>query len=294
MRLPLAFAASLAAGTVIAAEEPARGPDPIEITLAAAEFVAGLESVSFRWSLSHDETVDGREKLTSFQSGISTIVRDIGFVVRTERDDTYRDYYFDGETFTIASPHENFYASIPVMGSFEPLVESVRQVNRALMPMWSIMSRDLPDRLVEGAGDAAYFGIKLIDGQLAHQVAFAISDENWQVWISTDPEVPVPIMIIITDRGMQGWPQSRIHFADWKFPVDPDPSQFTLLSNGDDVLVRTPKPRPPAGLPQAWEPGAEEQEVQPSGSPVRERLLLFLATVSIIAGPKPFPFLTRP
>jgi hypothetical protein len=298
MRLPLAFAASLAAGTVIVAEEPARGPDPIEITLAAAEFIAGLESVSFRWFLSHDEIVDGREKLTYFQSGTSTMARGIGFVVRTERDDTYRDYYSNGETFTIASPHENFYASTPFKGSFEALVESVRQVNDAVMPTWSTMSRDLPDRLVEGAGDAAYFGVNLIDGQLAHQVAFAVSDENWQVWISTDPEVPVPIMIIITDRGMQGWPQSRIHFADGTFPVDPDLSQFTFASDADadadDVLLQIPKPRPAAGLPQAWEPGAEEQEVQPSGSPVRERLLLFLATVSIIAGPKPFPFLTRP
>jgi hypothetical protein len=180
MRLPLAFAASLAAGTVIIAEEPAIDPDPIE--------------------------------LTSFQSG---------------------------------------------------------------------------NRLVKGAGDAAYSGINLIDRQLAN-VALAVSEENRQVWISMDPEVSTPIRI------MQGWPQSRIRFADWTFPVDPDPSQFTLAPDADDVLLQIPKPRHAATLAQAWEPGAEEREVQPSGSPARKRLLLFLATVSIIAGPKPVPFLTRP
>ena len=125
-------------------------------------------------------------------------------------------------------------------------------------------------------------------------LAFAASLAAGTIIVADEPARGLDPIEIITAREMQGWPQSRIHFADGTFPVDRDPSQFTFASDADDVLLQIPKPRPAAGLPQAWEPSAEEREIQPSGSPARKRLLLFLATMSIIAGPKPVPFLTRP
>jgi Predicted periplasmic protein (DUF2092) len=121
------------------------------------------------------------------------MVRDIGVVARTERDDAHRDLYFDGETFTISLPNGNVYASTPFKGRFEVLVEIVTQPADAVLPMWSIMSRDLPEQLVEGAEDTVYLGVKLIDDRPAHHVAFVADHQDWQVWISTDPDAPVPL-----------------------------------------------------------------------------------------------------
>ena len=230
-----------AAGPVPAQEEPA-APNPFELTIASAEFVAGLESLSFRWFLSYDEVVGGREKLTYIQSGMNEMVRDVGFATHTERDDTYRNYYFDGKTFTVASPNENFYASTAFAGSFEALVEAVRDRTGSVLPMWALMSRELPRRFTEGAVGADYVGLTLIGGELAHHVAFAGDEgEDWQVWISADETAPVPLMVVITDTTVQGWPQDRILLTDWQLSVESDPSRFTFAPDNDDVPLAVPR-----------------------------------------------------
>jgi hypothetical protein len=236
-----ALATVLAAGPLPAEEQPAP-PDPFELTLASAEFVAGLESFSFRWFLSYDEVVGGREKLTYVQSGANEMVRGVGFSAHTERDDTYRDYYFDGKSFTVASPNENFYATTPFEGDFEALVEAVRSRTDAILPMWSIMSRELPDRFTGGAEGVAWLGLTLLGGQLAHHVAFAGEEgEDWQVWISADDEEPLPLMIVITDTTEQGWPQARVVFTDWQLSVATDPVRFTFVPDPDDVPLAVPR-----------------------------------------------------
>ena len=241
-------------------------PDPFELTLASAEFVAGLESFSFRWFLSYDEVVGGREKLTYVQSGVSEMVRGLGFSARTERDDTYRDYFFDGKTFTVASPNENFYASTPFTGTFEELVEAVRDRADAVLPLWSIMSRELPERFTEGAEGVDYLGVTLFGGQLAHHVAFAGEDgEDWQVWINTDPDRPVPIMVVITDTTAQGWPQSRILFTDWKLSLEADPARFSFAPDANDVRLAVPELRLAKGGAEP-DPGTGAGESDPSES----------------------------
>lgn len=238
--LPTLLAAVLAAEPLPAQDPPAM-PDPVALTLSSARFVAGLQSFSFRWFLSYDEVVGGREKLTYIQSGTNEMVRDAGFVAHTERNDTYRDYYFDGKTFTVASPNENFYASAPFAGSFEALVEVVRERTDSVLPMWSLMSHDLPRRFTDETEGAEYVGLSLIGGQLAHHVAFAGDEgEDWQVWISADAAAPVPLMVVITDTTVQGWPQDRVLLTDWQLSIPPGTARFTFLPDADDVPLAVP------------------------------------------------------
>jgi hypothetical protein len=260
----IAFFAAVLAAAPLGAQEQPPAPDPFNLTLASAEFVAGLDAFSFRWFLSYDEVVGGREKLTYVQSGVNEMVRGVGFAAHTERDDTYRDYYFDGEAFTVASPNENFYATTPFDGSFEELAAAVQDRTDAVLPMWSIMSEELPERFTEGAESINYLGLTLLGGQLAHQVAFAGEDgEDWQVWIAADPDRPVPVMVVITDTTLQGWPQSRILFTDWQLSVKADPARFSFAPDADDVRLAIPELRPARGSVQPDAGGAGAGETEP-------------------------------
>jgi hypothetical protein len=271
MRAPLAFATSMAVGSAIAAEDPsAQDPNPVESTRAAAEVVVGIEAFSYRRAFGHDENVIGRGKLPHCQSGSSIC-----------------DLYFDGETFTISSPKENFYVSTPFMGSFEVLVETVTERADAVLPVWPVMSRDMLERRVEGAEAAACSGVE-------HHLAFAAYDEDWQVWSSTEPDAPVPLMMTSTDSGLKSWPQSRVQFANRTVPVDPDPAQFEFAPHADDVLPAVPKLSPVAGLSAGGKMPARASEAQEPGSRAAKRVLRFLAVVSIIAGPEPLTTFLAP
>ncbi|MEL6483060.1 MAG: DUF2092 domain-containing protein, partial [Pseudomonadota bacterium] len=96
-------------------------PDAEAIVLDSVEFLAGLPAFGFNWFVSYDVVDDGREKLTFTRSGSNLIVRGEGFSASSEEGFKLRDYYYDGKTFTVSAPEEDFYASRKFDQGFEAL-----------------------------------------------------------------------------------------------------------------------------------------------------------------------------
>jgi len=211
-----------------AAEESAPEQEAVEpvdsvamdLLVGSMTYVAGLENFSFDWFISSDEVVGGREKITYVNSGTTIMARGRGFTSRTERGLTLRDFYFDGETFAVASPDQGFYASAPFEGTFEALVETAQQNTDLELPLWTMLTKDLPERLTSGVSAAAYLEITRIAGRDVHHVSFVGGDTDWQVWISTEENRPVPLMIVGTRTDQQGWPQFRVNMMDWQTGLD--------------------------------------------------------------------------
>lgn len=206
-----------------AAQEEAFNPvDPVamELLIGSMEYVASLENFSFDWFISSDEVVRGREKITFVNSGTTIMARGRGFTSRTERGLTYRDFYFDGKSFVVSSPDEGFYASAPFEGTFEELVEAARKNTDLELPLWTMLTADLPERLTGGVSAAAYLETTKIVGREVHHISFVGGDTDWQVWVSTDAERPVPLMMVGTRTDQQGWPQFRVNMMDWQTDLE--------------------------------------------------------------------------
>ncbi len=223
-----------------AAEEKRIDPQAAEIVTKSAEFLASQPAFSFGWFVSYDEVVEQREKITYLRSGTTRMVRNKGFVMQTERGDTFRDYYWDGSTITVASPNENWHASADYKGSFEALVEAIRKTTGTVVPMWSILSRDLPSDILKDADAGAYLGKTLVAGQEAHHLVFSEKEEDWQIWVSTSETSPLPLMFIGTEKAKTGWPQYRVYMTDWNMDLDADPAQFRHVPDENSLRITLP------------------------------------------------------
>ncbi|MEM6461016.1 MAG: DUF2092 domain-containing protein [Pseudomonadota bacterium] len=211
-----------------------------DLAMETANFLASQDDMAFNWFVSFDEVVDENEKVTFFRSGTIVLDRGTGFVAQTERGDTYRDFYFDGSVFSIVSPNENFYASTEIEGTFDTLAKSVQDRSDTILPLWSMLSADLPDTLLENVHSGAYLGTTLISGQHVHHLAFAQDDFDWQIWISVEEDTPLPLMLIGTDRQKPGWPQYRVYFSEWNLDPEIADGQFTYQPEDDDVKMSFP------------------------------------------------------
>ena len=222
--------------------------DPLsaEIVTRAAEFLVAQPRFSFNWFVSYDEVPDGRQKITYVRSGNTVMSRDGGFVARSERDGTLRDFYYDGSNFTVASPNEHFYSTIPFAGGFDALVDAVQEYTGTILPLWSIMSPTLAEGLLDNVETGTYLGVTLIAGQEVHHLAFTEAEEDWQVWISTDDDSPLPIMIVGTEKNELAWPQYRVFMSDWNLAPEIDPQQFRFSPGEDDIRVSLPVQIAPA------------------------------------------------
>lgn len=237
-----AAAASDKAADTAAAETNPIDPQAAEIVLRSAYFLADLPVFSFSWFLSSDEVVDDREKITFVESGSTTVKRGTGFYSSRERGNTYRDYYFNGKEFSVVSPNENFYASAPFTGTYDDLMQRVQAGTGTTLPIWTILSTDLPAKLVAGVEAAAYLGTTHIAGQEVHHVAFTSPDEDWQIWISTDDDAPFPLMLIGTRTDLKGWPQQRVTLMDWNLAPNADAERFKFTPDKGSIRVTFPMP----------------------------------------------------
>lgn len=215
-------------------------PHALEIAGSAARFLTGQQVLSFDWFVSFDVVVEGREKITYVRSGSNHLDREAGFRATLERGQGVREYYYDGETFTMAAPGEGFYASAAFDGGFEALIDRAQERLAKDLPVWSIMSADLGQNALDRIEGAAYLGETLIAGTPAHHLAFTEYDEDWQIWIAADPERPVPLMIVSTDPYEQGWPQYRLHLLNWSFEAPEEGVAFTYEPSEDEDKVAMP------------------------------------------------------
>jgi hypothetical protein len=215
-------------------------PDAVDLIKRSAGFLAGQPAMSFNWFVSYDVIVKDKEKLTFMRSGSNVLVRDKGLYSREEGESGTRQYFHDGKRFVVSAPDENYYADQEFEGGFEALVERVREATGTDIPIHSIMSRDLPDQVGDQLTGAAYLGRTTITGREVHHVAFSDEVEDWQVWISTDEDEPVPLVIVGTNPRETGWPQYRAYLTDWNFKPDITDATFTFKPDDDDVRVTLP------------------------------------------------------
>lgn len=215
-------------------------PFAANIVRQSAEFLAGHPSIAFSWFVTNDEIADTGETITTVESGNTAMDRSAGFVERTEQESGRRDYYYDGNAFTVVFPDEMIYASQAYSGDYDSLVASLRERTGAVLPAWIVLSANLPAKIFEDLNSAAYLGTVMLMGNEVHHIATSSTESDLQLWISTDESAPVPMMLIGTLTGQPGVPRWHVRFSSWSFNAGLDASQFVFSPGPDFERIAMP------------------------------------------------------
>lgn len=213
----------------------------MELILRSARFLADQNAMSFNWFVSYDKVIDEREKITLMRSGTNLLVRNKGFFSSAEGENGLREWHYDGAQVSYAAPLEKYYASSEFKNGFDALVDAAREEAGSEIPLYSIMQRDLPERLQKGLKAAAYLGTSKVADHEVHHLAFSDDEEDWQVWISTDENMPVPLLIVGTEPKKTGWPQYRAYLTDWNLNPEYHEAQFKYVPAEGDVKISFPE-----------------------------------------------------
>ena len=245
--MPVCASDALSEGAEQTASAPSDSDDlsPVDpfaakIVRQSAEFLAGRPSISFSWFVTNDEIADTGETITTVESGNTTMDRSAGFVEQTEQESGRRDYYYDGNAFTVVFPDEMIYASQPYSGDYDSLVASLRERTGAVLPAWIVLSAKLPDKIFEDLNSAAYLGTIMLMGDPVHHIATSSTGSDLQLWISTDESAPVPMMLIGTLTDQPGTPRYHVRFSSWGFDHDLDTSQFIFSPDPEYERIAMP------------------------------------------------------
>jgi hypothetical protein len=217
-------------------------PRAVEILAGATAFLAAQATMSVDWLVSFDRVADGREKITYLRSGRNLLKRGVGFYSYAEFQDGTREYFFDGQTFQIVDVEENAYVMVPFVGRLDDLADRISAEYDIRLPIWQIMSASPKSDLLDRADSAAYLGIVKIAGRAAYHLALSDYNNDWQVWIATEPDRPELLMVVGTDPYTQGWPQYRAYFSNWNFDPEIPDDAFSFVPDEEADRMAWPKP----------------------------------------------------
>ncbi|MCX5568805.1 DUF2092 domain-containing protein [Kaistia nematophila] len=209
----LAFGEPARAQDASAAAEQNR-QDAIEIVKGMARYVGGQTDITLAFDSELEVVTPQMEKLQFNSSGKAQIHRPDEF--RVSRTGGYADVelLYDGKSVTVYDKSAKTYASEPMSGSMDSVVDKLRGDLMLDMPAADLMIADSFNALMADVVEAKHIGRGVINGIACEHVAFRNHDTDWQLWVEVG-EQPIPCKMVITSKTVGGAPQYTIRFTDW-------------------------------------------------------------------------------
>ncbi len=201
--------------------------DAKQILRAMSDYLTAEQSLAFDYDATLEVVTTEDQKLGLASSGTVQMTRPDK--IRATRTGGFADIemVFDGETFSIAGKNLGLYAQMPVSGSVDELVNTLREDYGRALPAADLLSTMPYELMMSEVTDIKDLGAGVIGGKVCDHLAFRTPDVDWQIWIAQGQE-PHPCRYVITTHSLPQGPQYRIDIRDWHSAKVPADSTYTF------------------------------------------------------------------
>lgn len=221
-----------ATGSLPAAADEAQAKQMFK---AMTDYLAGQQAFSFNYDATLDIVTTDMMKVGLASSGSLTLQRpDKARMTRTGVADLELTY--DGKTVSAIGKHLNVYTKIPLEGSVDDMIDTLRFAYGVEAPAADLLSPNAFEIMMDNVTAGKDLGSGVIGGEVCNHVAFRTRDTDWEVWIA-DGDVPRPCRFTITSRMMAMAPSYTVQISDWKAGADVAADDFQL-ETGDAREVK--------------------------------------------------------
>jgi hypothetical protein len=242
-KAPDAAAPQPAAGQ---AEAPARDQAALDALTRMGDFLRTLDSFELRADTTIDEVADDGQKLQFEGATLYRFRRPDGLYAEVSTDRRVRRFYYDGETFTMYAPRQNFYAQVAATGAVGELLTEIDERYDIEMPLIDLFSWGTERANTDAITSAKHVGFANLDGVETDQYAFRQDGVDWQIWIARG-ERPLPRKLVITTRDGDANPQYAANlswnlaprFSDATFAFRPPPEARLIRINTAETNQET-------------------------------------------------------
>jgi hypothetical protein len=193
---------------------------------AMTDYLAGQQAFSFNYDATLDIVTADMMKVGLASSGSLALQRpDKARMTRTGVVDVELTY--DGKTVSAIGKSLNVYTKIPLEGSVDDMIDTLRFAYGVEAPAADLLSPDAFEIMMENVTAGKDLGSGVIGGEVCNHLAFRTREADWEVWIA-DGDVPRPCRFTITSRMMAMAPSYTVQISDWKAGKDVAADDFQL------------------------------------------------------------------
>jgi len=209
--------------TAVSADET----DARNILKAMSDYLSGEQTLSFDYDAMLEVVTTEDQKLGTASSGAVNLARPDKLYATKVGGFAEIEMVFDGATFSLLGKHTGVYTQMPVSGSIDNLVDSLRTEHGFALPAADLLAANPYDILMSEVTDVKDLGAGVIGGQVCDHLAFRTKEVDWQIWIATG-EKPYPCRYMITTHTMAQGPQYTIDIRDWRGGANIAPTAFVF------------------------------------------------------------------
>jgi hypothetical protein len=245
-RRAVAVAVLLAGSSIAAAEEAVPAVDTAldeseeqAIAIAALErmgsYLRSLDAFKVKAVTSTDEVLENGQKIQFDKSVELQAKKPAGMRADITSPFGKRSFYYDGKTFTLSTPDEKFYATIPASGTNGEFIEVVKDKTGANLPLADLFLWGTDDGSADAIEKAIVVGYGLVNGLQCEHYAFRQQQVDWQICIQQG-DTPLPLKLVITSKLEEEQPQF-VSVMQWDTAALPDDKVFTYAPQEGDIKI---------------------------------------------------------
>lgn len=206
--------------------------DALSILKSMSDYMSKQATIEFSFDSDIEIITPQLEKIQFTNSGEALLSRPN--MLRAHRKGGYADVslYYDGETASVYSRHDNSFAQVVVPGTIDQLIGVLRAGHGVALPGADFLLSNAYEVLAADIMEAKHIGQGVIGGVECEHLAFRNFDTDWQLWVEIG-EQAIPRKIVITSKTINGAPQYTFRVTGWNTDVKPTKEMFNFVPPTD-------------------------------------------------------------
>jgi len=211
-------------------------PAAVQILERMTDYLGGLQQFSVHTQTTYEDELDSGQRVDYDVSANVVISRPNKVHSERTGEEVSQFFYYDGKNLTLYNPSAEVYATRPVPGTIDELLDYAREELGLVIPVSDLMYSYSFPLLMEGITSAIVIGKTDINGTVCHHLAFSRPDVDFQVWVA-DGDQPLPCKYTVTDTATPARVSISTVMSDWNAapPVANGIFKFTPPEGVDQI-----------------------------------------------------------
>lgn len=200
-----------------------------------SSYLRTLKKFTVNADVSFDEILPNKQKVLLSKKVDIRAEMPSKLWAKTSTQYTQREFYFDGQIFSLYTPHLGYYASVNIPMTTGQLVIQANQEYDIEFPIVDLFLWGTKADTSSDVQEAIIVGVDQVNGVKCNQFAFREQEIDWQICIQRDG-TPLPLKLVITEKNIETQPQ-RITVLKWNTAPDLSAQNYTFKAHQGDQKI---------------------------------------------------------
>ncbi len=208
-----------------------------------SDFLKSLPLFSLHEDITHEQVINNDLKVQKHSIADIMVRRpDHLKAVVVADDEKSHSIFFDGKTFTVLMPGNNYYAQMDSPGPVGAALDTAQSRYGVELPAQDFLQMAAGDEFTKDLNAAGYVGKSHVRGVEADHYAYRTADVDYQLWLAGGDK-PLPLKLVITSKKMPTQPEYTTVMT-WDLAPKIDDASFAFTP--PDGATKIPFGTPPA------------------------------------------------